>query len=35
VKDRNGLVVLDHDEYIRGDATMEALGSSSPRSPDR
>ncbi|MBK7150448.1 MAG: acetyl-CoA C-acetyltransferase [Sandaracinaceae bacterium] len=30
VKDQNGLVVLDNDEYIRGDATMEALGSLKP-----
>ncbi len=30
VRDQNGLVVLDHDEYIRGDATMEALGSLRP-----
>lgn len=26
VKDLNGMVVLDHDEYIRSDATMEGLG---------
>ena len=30
VRDQNGLVVLDNDEYIRGDATMEALGSLKP-----
>ncbi|MCA9577970.1 MAG: acetyl-CoA C-acetyltransferase [Polyangiales bacterium] len=30
VKDQNGVVVLDNDEYIRGDATMEALGSLKP-----
>jgi acetyl-CoA C-acetyltransferase len=30
VKDQNGIVVLDNDEYIRGDATMEALGSLKP-----
>jgi len=26
VKDLNGMTVLDHDEFIRGDATMEGLG---------
>ena len=30
VTDLNGLTVLDHDEYIRSDATMEALGALKP-----
>ena len=30
VKDLNGMVVLDHDEYIRSDATMEGLGQLKP-----
>ncbi|TXH05244.1 MAG: acetyl-CoA C-acetyltransferase [Nevskiaceae bacterium] len=30
VKDLNGMVVLDHDEYIRGDATMEGLAALKP-----
>ncbi|MGB0220910.1 MAG: acetyl-CoA C-acetyltransferase [Sinimarinibacterium flocculans] len=30
VKDVNGLTVLDHDEYIRSDATMEGLGALKP-----
>ncbi len=30
VKDINGLTVLDHDEYIRSDATMEALAALKP-----
>jgi acetyl-CoA C-acetyltransferase len=30
VKDLNGMTVLDHDEFIRGDATMEGLGALKP-----
>jgi acetyl-CoA C-acetyltransferase len=30
VKDLNGMVVLDHDEYIRSDATLEGLGALKP-----
>ncbi len=30
VKDINGMVVLDHDEFIRGDATMEGLAQLKP-----
>jgi acetyl-CoA C-acetyltransferase len=30
VKDVNGMTVLDHDEYIRSDATMEALAGLKP-----
>ncbi len=30
VRDVNGLVVLDHDEYIRSDATIEGLGALKP-----
>ena len=30
VKDINGMVVLDHDEFIRGNATVEALASLQP-----
>ena len=30
VKDLNGMVVLDHDEFIRGDATMEGLAQLKP-----
>jgi acetyl-CoA C-acetyltransferase len=30
VKDINGLTVLDHDEFIRGDATMEGLAQLKP-----
>jgi acetyl-CoA C-acetyltransferase len=30
VRDVNGLIVLDHDEYIRSDATMEGLGALKP-----
>jgi len=30
VKDLNGMVVLDHDEYIRADTTMETLGGLKP-----
>jgi acetyl-CoA C-acetyltransferase len=30
VKDRNGLAVLDHDEFIRPDTTMEGLGALKP-----
>ena len=30
VKDVNGMVVLDHDEYIRSDATMEGLAGLKP-----
>lgn len=30
VKDINGLTVLDHDEFIRAEATMEALGQLKP-----
>jgi acetyl-CoA C-acetyltransferase len=30
VKDVNGLTVLDHDEFIRGDATMEGLAQLKP-----
>ncbi|HDZ55342.1 MAG TPA: acetyl-CoA C-acetyltransferase [Pseudomonas xinjiangensis] len=26
VRDQNGIVLLDHDEFIRGDSTMEGLG---------
>lgn len=27
VKDKNGLTILDHDEYVRGNSTMDSLGS--------
>ncbi len=30
VKDLNGMTVLDHDEFIRGDATMEGLAALKP-----
>jgi acetyl-CoA C-acetyltransferase len=30
VRDRNGVVVLDHDEHVRGDTTLEGLGKLSP-----
>jgi acetyl-CoA C-acetyltransferase len=30
VKDRNGLVILDHDELIRADSTLETLGALKP-----
>jgi acetyl-CoA C-acetyltransferase len=30
VKDRNGLTVLDHDEFIRANSSVEALGSLTP-----
>ena len=30
VKDLNGMTILDHDEFIRGDATMEGLGALKP-----
>ncbi|MGQ0699260.1 MAG: acetyl-CoA C-acetyltransferase [Panacagrimonas sp.] len=30
VRDMNGLVVLDHDETVRGDATVESLGALKP-----
>ncbi|WP_018178689.1 acetyl-CoA C-acetyltransferase [Jongsikchunia kroppenstedtii] len=30
VKDRNGVVVLDHDEHIRADTTVESLGKLPP-----
>ncbi|HWU67603.1 MAG TPA: acetyl-CoA C-acetyltransferase [Stenotrophobium sp.] len=30
VKDLNGLTLLDHDEFIRGDSTMEALATLKP-----
>jgi acetyl-CoA C-acetyltransferase len=30
VRDRNGVVILDHDEHVRGDTTMEALGALNP-----
>ena len=30
VRDRSGLVILDHDEAVRPDATMEALGALKP-----
>ncbi len=30
VKDQVGLTILDHDETVRGDATMQSLGSLSP-----
>ena len=30
VRDQNGVVVLDHDETVRGDASMESLGSLKP-----
>ena len=30
IKDLNGMVVLDHDEFIRGDATMEGLAQLKP-----
>ncbi len=30
VRDLNGLVILDHDEYIRGDTTMDSLGKLEP-----
>ena len=30
VRDQNGIVVLDHDETVRGDASMESLGSLKP-----
>ncbi len=30
VKDLNGMVVLDHDEFIRGDATLEGLAQLKP-----
>ena len=33
VKDRNGVTLLDHDEHMRPETTMEAWPSSSPRSP--
>lgn len=30
VKDLNGLIMLDHDEFIRGNATVESLGTLQP-----
>lgn len=30
VKDQNGIVLLDHDEFIRGDSTVEGLGKLKP-----
>lgn len=30
VKDQNGIVLLDHDEFIRGDSTLEGLGKLKP-----
>ncbi|MGY4531924.1 acetyl-CoA C-acetyltransferase [Pseudomonas sp. TE3786] len=30
VTDQNGIVLLDHDEFIRGDSTLEGLGSLKP-----
>ncbi len=30
VKDRNGVILLDHDEHMRPDTTMESLGSLKP-----
>jgi acetyl-CoA C-acetyltransferase len=30
VKDRNGVVILDHDEFVRPNTTMEGLGSLQP-----
>ncbi|MGQ0624708.1 MAG: acetyl-CoA C-acetyltransferase [Sporichthyaceae bacterium] len=30
VRDRNGVVLLDHDEFVRPDATLEGLGALSP-----
>lgn len=30
VKDINGLTILDHDEYIRGDSTLQGLGKLKP-----
>ncbi|MFC6297286.1 acetyl-CoA C-acetyltransferase [Pseudomonas sp. CCM 7893] len=30
VRDQNGIVLLDHDEFIRGDSTLEGLGKLKP-----
>jgi len=30
VKDQNGIVLLDHDEFIRGDSTLDGLGKLKP-----
>ena len=30
VQDQNGIVLLDHDEFIRGDSTLEGLGNLKP-----
>src|SRR5258706_7477011 len=30
VRDRNGVVILDHDEHVRPDTTLEGLGSLTP-----
>ncbi|MDD0843469.1 acetyl-CoA C-acetyltransferase, partial [Pseudomonas sp. Gutcm_11s] len=30
VTDQNGIVILDHDEFIRGDSTLDALGKLKP-----